>query len=89
MGRNKPKFDKHKCLKCVYHGNCGAGWHIVDGHGEGANVICNYATITGFTCLKRVARDELKDIRGEDFNNCKLYTEGKSLGKKLKGVVFE
>lgn len=86
--RNKPKFDKQKCLKCRYHCKFSAGYHVVDGKGEGENIACNYASITNSTCLKRVARDELKDIRGEDFNNCKLFVEGNAIMGKGKGVII-
>lgn len=73
MGSSKPKFNKEKCLKCIWHSRCGSGWHVLTMQGEYINVVCGYSSFTGSTCLKRVARDELIDIRGEDYNACQLY----------------
>ena len=75
--RNKPKFDKSKCLKCKYHGRGKNGYSTRKGNTTVA-VFCDFATITDTTCLKRNDKGTAKDLRGEDFDNCKLFSPGKA-----------
>ena len=59
----KYKFDKTKCRKCAYH-------RVMQGF-----TICNYACVTGQTCLHKT-KNGVEDSRGDDYNNCKLFVEG-------------
>lgn len=94
---SKPKFDKKKCLTCIYHGE-GVGYSVRVPNKDGTYslkvVNCNYAGVTGETCLKPAPNNEVIDLRGDDYDNCKLYEEGEQitvelgemiLGKKRKG----
>jgi hypothetical protein len=72
--RTKPKFNKRKCAKCKYHGNCGAGY-VVKINGVTRNIICNYSGVTRNTCLVRDGKNVI-DKRGDDFDHCKLYEKG-------------
>lgn len=77
----KPKFDKKKCLKCIYHGvGCG-GYSVKDENDRSISVFCNY-NATEDTCLKNVNGDVV-DQRGEDYYNCQLFVEGKALNNGL------
>ena len=49
--KDKPKFNKRKCMKCKYHAFSTDGYRAVTKRGS-RGVVCNYATITGITCLK-------------------------------------
>ena len=70
----KGKFNKKKCHTCIYHGNTS---------GLTANqTICNYAAITGHTCLRRNDKGDPVDIRGNDGENCKIYENGKAIKSK-------
>lgn len=70
------KFDKHKCVKCKYHSHMGGA----SGHNPN-NAYCNYNVLNHTTCLKRIPNKEgeIYDIRGDDFNNCKMYCAGKAI----------
>lgn len=74
---NKTKFDKKKCMKCKYHG-VGCGGETVRRRNEMVHVYCNYSSITNSTCLKRGPHGTVTDLRGDDYNNCKLYDPGKA-----------
>jgi len=79
MRRNKPKFDKKKCLKCRYHGTGCGGYPVkLNDRGITVTVYCNYTTLMDDTCLKRV-KGEIVDRRGEDYHDCKLFEEGKAM----------
>ena len=66
----KSKYNKAKCKNCIYH---------TQGSGMGtALVLCNYAAVTGHTCLKRGDKGQTIDIRGEDRDHCLLYQSGKA-----------
>lgn len=83
---NKPYYNKHKCVKCIYHGlGCG-GYSVKINEDEHRPIYCNYAGVTGETCLKRDG-DKVIDLRGDDYNHCKLYVKGKA--KKSKGDLEE
>lgn len=62
----KSKFNKTKCRKCIY-GNV----HT--------DVVCSYSTRNKElqTCLYRGEDGKVHDRRGEDYNNCLLFVEGK------------
>lgn len=77
MYRNKPKFRKSRCLKCKYHG-LGSHGYLVNINGKGIHIYCNYA-VTGKTCLKPSGPFETIDIRGEDYDDCKLFSPGKMI----------
>lgn len=63
------KFDKRKCSKCQYRGALST------------MIYCNYASITGETCLKRNRNGSLRDIRGEG-PGCLLYCRGEQILKE-------
>lgn len=75
MGRKKPKFDKQKCLKCKYHGIGKCGYFTRAGS-KATKVFCDYATIAKSTCLKPINITDVVDLRGTEYNNCKLFAEG-------------
>ena len=74
--KNKPKFNKSKCLKCKYHG-LGCGGYTVRRNKSMVHVYCNYAFINDMTCLQPGPRNTTIDLRGDDYDNCKLFVEGK------------
>lgn len=84
MGRTKAKFDKRKCLSCVYHGRGMNGFTAKikrTSHGDTTvQVFCDYANKngTGETCLHREPGGDVTDRRGCDPKNCLLYVEGKA-----------
>ena len=69
---NKPKFNKDKCAKCKYRGE-GAGYATTS---KKRLVHCYYSKQGVGSCLKPISSTETIDIRGEDYNNCKLFQEG-------------
>lgn len=71
----KPKFDKQKCFRCKYH-SLGSGGYTVYNDGRGLAVFCNYSA-TQDTCLKKSDDGTVYDQRGDDYYNCKLYSEGR------------
>ena len=72
------KYNKKKCLKCMYHGeHCGTGWTVEDEEGRTHVIYCNYAMITNSTCLQPKSTYKTYDLRGNDYNNCLLFKEGK------------
>ena len=71
----KGKFDKRKCLKCMYHGEGHIGYPVRVGD-KTITVYCNYASVTGNTCLKQKNSHESYDTRGEIHDDCKLFVEG-------------
>lgn len=86
-----PKFNKKNCLKCIYRGvkestSLGAPVTIKNENGEErvAHVYCNYASITGETCI-RLTEDHKNtmDIRGKG-PRCKMFKEGNSLSRDIK-----
>ena len=79
--RNKPKFKKSRCLKCKYHG-IGHGSFSTKVDDKSIQVYCNYATIAESTCLKPINNKEVIDMRGEDYYNCLLFSEGAMIKEK-------
>ena len=80
MGEYKPKFNPSKCAKCQYHSEIiSSGWHVRVSKTKSINVCCNYASVTGKTCLQPKNSKESYDTRGEDYNNCKLFVEGEQI----------
>ena len=71
------KFDKSKCNKCKYRFRLSKG---------GGTTICNYAGVTGHTCLTREGKETI-DRRGDDFSDCKLFERGARL--KSAGTMFK
>lgn len=74
----KYKFSKQKCARCIYRGINGLGvpTHVDD---KTIRVYCNFATITNSTCLRPTDNNKVYDLRGTDYNNCKLFVEGEML----------
>lgn len=68
--------DKSLCLKCKYHGT--AGSRIQDGTLQ--DIVCDYGAITGKSCLRRI-NGEIVDRRGNEIDSCKLFVEGKQVGR--------
>jgi hypothetical protein len=73
--RKGPKFNKRKCLRCKYHTHMSQGYSVRVGH-RSIHVCCNFATVTGITCLKPEPGHRTSDLRGEDYDDCKLFVEG-------------
>ena len=60
-------IDKKYCRKCQYRGCLSTSL-----------TYCNYASITGETCLKRNRDGSIKDSRGEG-PGCLLYLKGDAI----------
>ena len=59
------KHSKKRCRRCIYRGNM-----------QGPSLLfCNYAAVTDRTCLRREG-NKVIDIRGEEYEQCKLFEEG-------------
>ena len=71
------KFDKRKCSKCQYRGCLST-----------TLTYCNYASITGETCLRRNRDGSLRDIRGEG-PGCLLYCRGEQILKEKEDNQIE
>lgn len=81
---NLPKFNKEKCKKCIYR-----GYFSNTSNGK-KNLYCAYHKCDmNETCLKRAAKGEIIDIRGEG-PECKLYSEGSPivLSKRTTSVAL-
>lgn len=73
----KPKFNKRKCVKCKYHGTGCNGYPVRVGFSDRTiPVFCNYSK-TERTCLKKLNDGRIIDLRGDDYNGCKLFEEGR------------
>lgn len=70
MGEWKSKYNKEKCVKCIYKVK------LMCNDGSGYNVACDYANKGESCCLYREGK-EVKDRRGGDFNKCLLFEEKK------------
>lgn len=86
--KNKPKFDKQKCARCVYRRKM-SGCYTAKIGKENVSIICNYAAIAGKTCLRRVSSNEVIDIRGNDFHNCELFIEGEAIENDEAKRIFK
>ncbi|MBR3125025.1 MAG: hypothetical protein IKF42_06295 [Mogibacterium sp.] len=92
---SKPKFDKKKCLKCKYHGKgLNLGWPVKVKSGEKYRTVyvyCDFVSHMSTTPLRAVSKTETIDLRGEDYNNCKLFVEGDPVEHKkqitLRGSI--
>ena len=78
--KSNPKFNKYKCIKCIYRGEGQIGYPIRY-KGQFIRVHCNYVGCTNSTCLKPISTYAIIDIRGDDYDNCKLFVEGPKLEK--------
>lgn len=76
--RHTAKFDKQRCASCIYRMESSLGYN-------GTGLICNYAGVTGRTCLKRIGKDVV-DIRGED--ECQLYKRGQRAMTKSESFKY-
>lgn len=72
-------FNVEKCMKCCYHGTHPSMGQIVGRGRDAFWVYCNYACVTGDTCLKKAGPHDSVDSRGNDPDNCKLFWEGEKL----------
>ena len=79
--RNKPKFNKDYCMECKYHGYASGVWSA-DLNGKKVGVYCNYAAVTDSTCLKPTGLDSCMDLRGDDYENCKLFSPGAAMEER-------
>lgn len=85
----KPKFSKHKCLTCCYHAeNTTASYPTYRKSGHRVRVYCNYASITGHTCLQPAENNTVVDSRGEDYNDCKLYRQGAKIETEIDEIII-
>lgn len=84
---DKPKFDKTRCLSCVYRMDTSNVYQGDMPKGGKRSIICNYAGVTGHTCLKREG-NRIIDQRGEDYKGCKLYKEGARLETRSEGFDY-
>ena len=80
MRKAKPKFDKKKCLQCIYHQETtNTGWPVIIKNRKGeekvVHVNCNYAGVTRETCLQDAGAGRVVDMRG-DGPDCNLFTKG-------------
>lgn len=67
----KPKFDIQKCKKCIYSGKL-------------ENLTCcDYSLRTNKPTLTSISAGKVIDRRGEDYENCKLFTTGKRRRKDI------
>lgn len=68
--------NKELCKKCKYRGTIGART------GNGEDITCDYFATSNEkrTCLVKGGAD-VKDRRGDDFNNCLLYEEGEQISR--------
>lgn len=73
--KSKAKFDKRKCLRCVYHA-VGFGYSVPIGGGRSVRVHCDFSGVTGSTCLKPETNGGVIDLRGTDYHHCQLYKKG-------------
>ena len=70
--------NKELCKKCKYRGTIGSRT------GAREDITCDYFTTSDErrTCLVKGGVD-VKDRRGDDFNNCLLYEEGEQIGRAM------
>lgn len=80
--RNSPKFNKQKCMECKYHAEGTAGWQL-----EKRRVYCNFAILNSYTCLKRGAKGTAVDIRGENYEKCKLFSKGAIIHEESRSLL--
>ena len=72
----KTKFDKQKCLKCKWRNVSNSIGVSVKQNGKPVHVHCDYAFLNKMTCLQPGPNNTVVDLRGEDYNDCKLFVEG-------------
>lgn len=86
--KNKAKFDKKLCAKCIYHQDRSRlGFPLYKktkgGKMDVHYIHCNYCCITGETCIKRSG----EDIRG-DGPECNLFVEGASIQSEPEKLLL-
>lgn len=82
-----PKFDKSRCLKCVFRLEDTSGYSTKNARGDTVTLVCNYAGVTGHTCLHTVGK-KVVDKRGDDYNDCKLFKKGERLRTHTEARLF-
>ena len=71
----------------MYRGTVSGGTKYRTHTNKVVNVCCNYAFVTGKTCLRYNGADDPRDIRGCDSSNCNLYQKGPELSHRVDTVV--
>lgn len=88
---SKPKFDKQKCLQCIYHQETpGTGYPLTvkqNGHEKVLHVHCNYLGVTRESCLQDSGAGRVIDIRG-DGPDCNLFRPGEVQHSKTDDLYF-
>lgn len=77
--RSTPKFNKTKCLKCKYHGggsSLNLGYPVHTENGDIKYIYCDYMCVTGRSPIEPTPKRGIYDIRGNDYDNCRLYERG-------------
>lgn len=67
------KFNKRKCAKCKYRCTFSgtAGFNV-----SSRNVGCYYSVVSNNGSCLHLVNGKIKDRRGDDYDNCKLYEKG-------------
>lgn len=65
-------MNKKLCKKCKYHGKISGD----------VTIHCNYAGVTGETCIRRVNSKKSVDLRGDNKDTCLLFEEDKPIKSK-------
>ena len=69
----KSKFDKRKCMKCVYKCTMSLG---SGAKASPNNVACYYSVMSNNGSCLELVKGKLVDRRGNDHDNCKLFKAG-------------
>ena len=81
--KSKPKFNKHKCYDCKYHCEHSAGYPIkkkIRDKIVTVHIGCDYISMTRQSCITKDENENKIDLRGDDYNNCKLFKAGRVKG---------
>ena len=73
------KFNKKKCLMCKYAVNTSGGYMVHDKSGKTFTLLCDYSggNKDNECCLYIGEDKKVHDRRGDDYNNCLLFDQGK------------
>ena len=75
--------NKRKCRSCVYHMKYTGGGKVDDETDFTSHIMCGYGLMKHTTCMKSMPDGTLLDIRGDDPENCLLYTKGHKRANKV------
>lgn len=86
----KPKFNKKKCLVCIYSVKSSQGYPTHDEEGKPVSLICDYASNNrNSECCLYIGEDgKVHDRRGDKYNKCLLFTPGKK-DKEPSDLLFD